>query len=152
MKRPTKDAYHMAQLPAIAARSHDPNTQTSCKVVGPDGETRSDGYNGFPLGCWDDAHPERLERPEKYFWIEHAERNAIYNAARVGTPLKGCMMYLSWLPCMDCARAIVQAGIVRLVCDKAMTDSRINDPKWKPDFDRVLTLLEECGVRVEFYE
>jgi dCMP deaminase len=142
----------MRLLPAIAERSHDPHTKTSCLVVGPDGEIRSSGYNGFPRGCADDDHLERLERPEKYFWIEHAERNAIYNAARVGIPLKGCTMYLSWLPCMDCARAIIQAGIVRLVCDKITTDSRINDPKWAADFQRVRTLLSECRVAVDFWE
>lgn len=150
--RPGKDTYVMRMLPGIAARSHDLHTQTSCLVVGPDGEIRTSGYNGFPRGCDDSGHPERLERPEKYFWMEHAERNAVYNAARVGIPLKGCTMYLSWLPCMDCARAIIQSGIVRLVCDKATTESRINDPKWAADFARVRTLLAECNVVVDFWE
>ena len=68
--RPSKDTYFMRQLPAVAARSHDKHTQTSCKVVGPDGETRSDGYNGFPRGMEDDAHPERLDRPGVEYWEE----------------------------------------------------------------------------------
>lgn len=149
--RPDKDTYVMRQLKAISARSHDPHTQTACKIVGPDGEPRSEGYNGFPRGCEDEGHPERLVRPEKYFWMEHAERNALYNAARVGIPVNGCTMYLSWLPCMDCARGIIQSGIKRLVCDKVVTDARLNDPNWKPDFDRCLSLLRECKVQVDFW-
>jgi len=54
---------------------------------------------------------ERWERPVKYQFVEHAERNAIYNAARVGTPTLGCFAFVSLAPCVGCARALVQAGI-----------------------------------------
>lgn len=140
----------MRLLPGIAERSHD-TTKTSCLVVGPDREIRSTGYNGLPRGVREE-NSERFERPEKYYWMEHAERNAIYNAARVGVPLVGCAMYLNWYPCMDCARAIIQAGIVRLVCDKARTMERWNDPKWSGDFLRVGAMFSEAGVVVELYE
>lgn len=48
---------------------------------------------------------------------EHGERNAIYNAARHGIKLEGASIYLSGggLPCDDCARAIIQAGIVEVI-------------------------------------
>jgi dCMP deaminase len=144
------DAYFMAMLPQVAERSHD-TTKTSCIIIGPDHEIRSTGYNGLPRGVHEDK-PERLERPEKYFWMEHAERNAIYNAARVGTPLAGCTIYLNWYPCMDCARAVIQSGIVRLVCEKTRTLERWNDPKWAADFRRVGALLVESGVLVEMWD
>ena len=48
-------------------------------------------------------------RPTKYLWIEHAERNAICNAARAGTATEGCTIFVEIMPCMDCARAVVQA-------------------------------------------
>ena len=56
-------------------------------------------------------------RPEKYKWIEHAERNAVYNAARMGAALAGCTAYLNWepSPCSDCCRAFIQAGITTVV-------------------------------------
>ncbi|MBV9759705.1 MAG: hypothetical protein JO340_03985 [Acidobacteriaceae bacterium] len=97
----------------IATWSKDP-TPVGCVIAGASNEIRSTGYNGFPRGI-DDSLDERLRRPAKYFWTEHAERNAIYNAARIGTPLEGCRMYLPWFPCVDCARAIVQCGIAELV-------------------------------------
>jgi dCMP deaminase len=87
-----------------------------------------------------------MERPEKYLWIEHAERNAIYVAARSGIPLEGCRMYLSWFPCVDCARAIVQVGLSELIAiEPAWTT-----PPWGEQFVLAQELLEEGGVRVRF--
>lgn len=62
--------------------------------------------------------PDRWhKRPEKYQWVEHAERNAIYNAAREGVSLKGAKAYLNWepVPCSECTRALIQAGIVEII-------------------------------------
>ena len=57
---------------------------------------------------------DNSHRPEKYDWIEHAERNAIYAAAREGRKLMGATMYLNKFPCVECARAIAQTGITEL--------------------------------------
>lgn len=147
---PSWDAYFMNMLPAIAARSKDPNTKTGCLIVGPAHEIRTTGYNSFPRNINDTA-PERLERPEKYFWIEHAERNAIYNAARVGIPLGGCTLYLNWLSCMDCARAIIQSGIVRVVVDRQEHELK-RSPKWEHDFARAIVLYREAGTKLDWWE
>src|SRR5204862_2570860 len=111
---PSWDQYYLEICKVVAARSKDPNTQIGCVIVGPNHEIRSTGYNSFPRGIRDDV-PERLVRPTKYLWIEHAERNGICNAARAGTATEGCTVYVEIMPCMDCARAIVQAGIVQAV-------------------------------------
>lgn len=71
-----------------------------------------------------DAPPKDLieerwnKRPEKYRWVEHAERNAIYQAARHGFSTVGATMYFNTtgLPCSDCTRAVIQAGVTELVC------------------------------------
>lgn len=97
----------------IASWSKDRSTQVGAVIVGPDLEIRSTGYNGFPRGVCDDVD-ERHGRPQKYLWTEHAERNAIYNAARFGVSLKGCMMFATCRPCARCARAIVQVGITTI--------------------------------------
>lgn len=131
----------------VSTRSKDRSTKVGCVIVGPDNEIRSTGYNGFPRGI-NDRNEARHQRPEKYLWTEHAERNAIYNAAGAGIALSGCTAYLPWFPCMDCARGLVQVGIVELVALKP----DLNDPKWGEDFKRVGILLEEAGVRLRFVE
>ncbi len=144
---PDWDTYFMGIARAVSARSKDRSTKVGCVVVGPDNEIRATGYNGFPRGI-DDSAPERHERPEKYLWTEHAERNAIYAAARVGTPLGGCRAYLPWFPCMDCARALIQVGITELV----VVQPDLTDPRWGEDFKRVGALLAEAGIGLRFVE
>ena len=78
----------------VKLKSKDERTQIGALIVGVDNEIVSTGYNSFPRGIVD-SRPERQERPEKYYWFEHAERNAIYNAARIGVSTKGCTMYLT---------------------------------------------------------
>jgi dCMP deaminase len=142
----------MNMLGPISARSKDPNTQIGCVITGSDHNIRSTGYNSLPRGIRDDV-PERYERPEKYMWIEHGDRNAIYAAARVGTPLEGCKMYLPGLPCMDCARGIIQVGIVEVIFDgKRQKEWALTTPRYVPDFERVKILLAEANVTLtEWY-
>ena len=68
---PGWDQYYLEICQVVARRSKDPNTQIGCVIVGPNHEIRSTGYNSFPRGIRDDV-PERLVRPTKYLWIEHA--------------------------------------------------------------------------------
>lgn len=143
------DAYFAGLLVHVAVKSKDPHTQIGAVIVGPDREIRSTGYNSFPRGL-NDSVQERLQRPEKYFWMEHAERNAIYNAARCGTQLKGCTLYVNSVPCIDCARGIVQAGIAELVvCDSSDAEHK---SRWQESYKRTEILLEECGVHVRHIE
>src|SRR6185437_15420597 len=143
---PSWDQYYLEICRVVASRSKDPNTQIGCVIVGPNHEIRSTGYNSFPRGIRDDV-PERLVRPTKYLWIEHAERNAICNAARAGTATEACTIYVEIMPCMDCARAIVQAGIVEVVISaermKAYTSAYYDE-----HFGMVEVLFSEAGTRV----
>ena len=143
---PSWDEYYLTICNHVASRSKDPNTQLGCVIVGPAHEIRSTGYNSLPRGIRDDV-PERLERPAKYLWMEHAERNAIYNAARCGTPLEGCTVYIALMPCMDCARAIVQAGIREVVVSEARM-REYSSEYYNEHFRMVDQLLEEAGIKV----
>ena len=131
----------------IAQWSKDRSRKVGCVIVGPNNEIRSTGYNGFPRGV-DDDHEHRHTRPQKYAWTEHAERNAIYNAAYAGISISGCRMYLPWFPCIDCARAIVQAGISELIA----FEPDWNDPKWGGDFALTKELFDEVDLQVRFVE
>jgi dCMP deaminase len=143
---PGWDEYYLDICKMVSARSKDPNTQIGCVIAGPAHEIRSTGYNSLPRGIRDDV-PERLERPTKYLWMEHAERNAIYNAARCGTPLEGCTLYVEIMPCMDCARAVVQAGIRQVVVSGARMSQYTSD-YYDEHFRNVEVLFQEAGVNV----
>ncbi|HPT29315.1 MAG TPA: dCMP deaminase family protein, partial [Bryobacteraceae bacterium] len=138
--------YFLEICRVVATRSKDPATQIGCAIVGPAHEIRSTGYNSLPRHVRDDV-PERLERPTKYLWIEHAERNAIYNAARAGTSLEGCTLYAELTPCMDCARAIVQAGIVEVVLNEDRV-KKYSSEQYNPHFALVDELFGEAGVKM----
>lgn len=131
----------------VAEKSKDPSTKVGAVIVGPDREIRSTGYNGFPRGVDDQPKqvPDRYERPEKYSWTEHAERNAILNAARVGTSCKGCILYLSTnpTPCVRCARAVIQAGIKEVVGPDQDFEAKGD---WEKDLERSREMLSEAGV------
>jgi dCMP deaminase len=130
----------------VGSWSKDRSTKVGCVIVGSSNEVRAVGYNGFVRGADDDID-ERHQRPNKYIWTEHAERNAIYHAALVGVPLAGCRMYLPWFPCVDCARAIVQSGLVELIA----LQPDLNHERWGVDFRHALELLKEAGVAIRFF-
>jgi len=139
------DDYFMGLARYIATKSKDRSRKVGCVIVGPGKEIRATGYNGFPRGVNDDVE-ERHQRPAKYRWTEHAERNAVYNAARAGVSTMGCTAYLPWYPCMDCARALVQCGVVELVA----VEPDWHDPQFAADFAEVSALLQEAGVALRF--
>jgi len=143
---PGWDEYYLNICKVVATRSKDPNTQVGCIIAGPAHEIRSTGYNSLPRGIRDDV-AERLERPTKYLWMEHAERNAIYNAARCGTTLDGCTIYIELMPCMDCARAIVQAGIREVVVSRERM-SQYSSEYYDEHFRMVEVLFQEAAIKV----
>lgn len=130
-----------------ATWSKDESTKVGCVVVGRDKVVVSSGYNGLPRGA-DDNKSERMARPEKYFWFEHAERNAIFNAAKRGTALSGSTLYSTLCPCMDCARAVVQSGIKRVVTPEP--DKTKYSQLWDTHFPKTIELFRECGVKLDF--
>jgi dCMP deaminase len=130
----------------VGGWSKDRSTKVGCIIVGQDRLIRAIGFNGFPRGIDDDIE-DRHARPNKYDWTEHAERNAIYNAARIGISLNGCTMYLPWFPCVDCARAIVQAGLTELVA----LEPDIANAQWGRQFTVSLDLLKESSVALRWH-
>jgi dCMP deaminase len=151
---PNWDDINMIVAFAYAMKSKDPATKVGAVIVGPDNEPRSVGFNGLPRGL-DDHKPERYERPAKYRWCEHAERNAIYHGPRTGVSFKGCRIYVTLCPCMDCARGIIQSGITEVIINRPFTDAYIKaspNSNWQKDFEEVESMLTEAGVTVRWYE
>ena len=134
---------------SVKLKSKDEATQIGVVIAGKENEIVSTGYNSFPRGI-DDMREDRQDRPEKYYWMEHAERNAIYNAARIGVSTKGCTMYMTCgMPCADCARAIINAGIEKIVIEAGGTGAK--DDRWIEHGHRSITMFIEAGMKIEYY-
>ena len=140
--------YFFSLVDAVSKKSKDRSSKIGCVVVGKNNQIVSTGYNGFPRGM-EDKDDSKHERPIKYKYTEHAERNAVYNAARCGISLDGCSLYCNLAPCCDCARAIVQSGI-KTVYIKTLID---DCPKrWHEEMCLANDIMSECGVSVVFME
>jgi dCMP deaminase len=127
--------------------STDPSTQNAAVLVDmehlPGGFVLLAAANCFPRGVQET--PERWERPLKYSYVEHAERNAIYAAAYQGVETRGLTMYVPWFACSECARAIIQAGISEVVGHKAIFDRTM--ARWKDTITVAHGMLTEAGVK-----
>lgn len=109
------DEYFMGLAHLSGLRSKDPNTQVGAVIVDENHRVVSIGYNGFPSGVSDDEFPWSREGgvlETKYAFVVHAELNAILNSQR---SVKGCCIYVSLFPCNECAKAIIQSGIRKIV-------------------------------------
>lgn len=111
-KRRSWDTYYYGFAAHAATKSKD-STKVGAALIGLDGEVRLTSFNGPPKGVRD--LPERFERPTKYLFAAHAERNLIAFAAREGIRTKGCTVYATHAPCSICAQVMIQAGIKHLV-------------------------------------
>ena len=121
------DEYFMGLAHLSALRSKDPSTQVGACIVDGNNKVVSIGYNGFPMGCSDDEFPWGREGgmlETKYAFVVHAELNAILNSPR---SLAGCTLYVSLFPCNECAKAIIQSGIRKVVyeCDKYAKEDNV---------------------------
>ncbi len=132
----------------ISNWSRDPHRKCGAVIVGQDNTEKAIGYNGLPNNCdLNRSHIEnRYDKPKKYMWIEHAERNAIYTAGKNGISLDGCKMYVTYFPCCDCARAIIQSGIKEVYSPKPDWKHH----KWGESWKVSQEMFDECGVKVKF--
>lgn len=139
----------MVKLCKVATGSPDQSTQNAAVLVGENGPIVSTySVNEFPYGVkYDDL---RWERPGKYQWIEHAERNCLYAAASIGIATYGKVMVCPWAACADCARGIVQCRLQRLVTMKPQ-DADTNE-RWQQSIQTAMTILDEGEVPVTFLE
>jgi len=138
----------LKQAYEYAKQSNDMSTQNAAFLVDEDGKIYVKEMNRFPDGVKETA--ERWERPLKYKFVEHAERNAIYTAAREGIATNGLTMVCPWAPCSDCARAIIQSGLKKLITHFEAYDR--SPDRWKPDIDIAIGKLKESGsVEVVYF-
>lgn len=142
IKKYLKAAYKIAKL------SPDPSTQLGAILLNKNGKIIGAGYNHFPEGVR--YLPERLVSPLKYSFIEHAERDAIFNSIQNEYSPVGGTLYCPWFSCSDCAKAIVAAGIKKVIGHKQFFN---NAPaRWNESIAIGNTILDEAGVIREYYD
>lgn len=144
-KVPDWDEYFLAVAKTIAFKSKDTKCQVGAVVVSPDRLIVSTGFNGLARGVYDDEDLLK-DIDEKLKWICHAEFNAIVNAARVGVALKGCEIFVTKFPCLNCCNAIVQVGIQRVYTHD---NSYWSDDPADKEHTRKKPLLKQGGVTVD---
>ena len=93
----------------VATWSKDPSTKVGAVIVDSNKRIISIGFNGYPKKIPDD---DLYDREIKYAKILHAEINAILFAKR---DIKNCIIYVTNVPCPQCAAAIIQSDIVIVV-------------------------------------
>lgn len=93
----------------------------------------SDGYNGTPSG-FDNCCENDLG--ETHWYVLHAEANAILKVAKSTNNSNGATLYLTLSPCKDCSKLVLQAGIKRVVYQKAYKDTS------------GVVFLKEAGVEI----
>ena len=121
--RPSWDEYFLKMTHIVAERSTCLRRQVGAILV-VDRQILATGYNGAPSGV---PHCDETgclreqmgvpsgERHELCRGL-HAEQNAIVQAAKHGTRIKGATLYTTYHPCSLCAKMAINAGVERIVC------------------------------------
>lgn len=142
-QRPEWDDWFMSLCFVVSQKSLDPHTKHGAIVIDADKTILSIGYNSPPRGCVDADIP--LTRPEKYRFMEHSESNAINNAARTGTSLKGSTFYVTGHPCEECLRKIINVGAKKVIYGPIGSSCIVNE-----SWDAIHTMLR--GQQIEMVE
>jgi dCMP deaminase len=144
MKQKLKEAY-MKTAETFAELSHARRLHVGAIIV-KDDRIISIGYNGMPAGWDNNCELEVYEdngddepivnlktRPE----VLHAETNAIAKLAKSTESGDGAILFVTHMPCLDCAKLIFQSGIRSVFYRDSYRSS-----------DGV-SFLEQSGVKVE---
>ena len=130
-----------------AKRSTHPSTHNAALLVDNE-KIILKGANLFPPGVKPLEY--RLEEGNRNVYINHAEREIIYRAAREGIATKGLTMVMPWLPCIPCANAIITSGIEELIVHKQMVERTAE--KWIDELKEAVKIMKEAGIVIIAYD
>lgn len=137
--RPSWDDYFLKMAAVCAERATCDRRHVGAVIVR-DNHPIATGYNGAPPGlphCDEVGHLLReVDGRPSCHRATHAEQNAILTAARFGHRTDGATIYVTAQPCLNCAKAIITAGIVKVV--------------WSDGYPDPISLefLQEAGVQL----
>lgn len=125
----------------VASWSKDPSTKVGCVITDNDLRIVGVGFNGFPRGM-NDSPALYADRPTKYLRTVHAELNAIFNAT---SSVNECTAYVTAAPCTNCALALIQSGVDRVVYPTPSADLM---SRWSESINNSRALFEEAQIEV----
>lgn len=147
--RPSWDEYFIGVAHAVATRATCDRGRCGC-VIARDKQILVTGYVGSPKGlphCDELGHLMKMvthedgHQSQHCLRTTHAEQNAICQAAKLGIAINGATLYTKMTPCSTCAKMIINAGIVRVVCEKKYHDG--------PESEE---LFRQAGVELVYLE
>ena len=140
------DSRWLAVAKLFASFSKDPSTGVGAVAVDSRKRLAASGFNGLSRRVEDSQ--ERLHnRTTRYSLTVHAEINMLISAER---SLRGCTVYLWPMPpCSQCAAALIQAGISRVVAPSPAPDLA---DRWGESIELAVMAMREAGVKVDILE
>lgn len=148
------DVSHLIWAARAAKESVDTSTQCgACFVTYGYGKTKFPSYGPY-LDCNSPTSGFEslvaVDREYKSAFMEHAERKAIYSAARRGHSTGNGCLYATWAACPDCARAIILSGITRVVTFQSTYD--LTPERWKKQIDLGIEMMKASGIQIDYYQ
>src|SRR5579871_1259209 len=129
----------------VASWSKDPKGGVGAVLVDDRKRVVALGFNGFPDRIPDDA-ALLVDQAAKLPRMIHAEMNAVLNAV---APVHGATLFTTLAPCAECAKLLIQAGIVAVYRRPHPEDRHRG---WAESFATAATILKEAGVEVDTVE
>lgn len=144
------EEYFMGNALLISLRSKDPSTQVGACIVNDQNKVLSVGYNGLTKGMdddefyWNSIGEQTGEKDKiKNNFVVHAERNAVLNYRGNLQDLEESTLYVTWYPCLECTKEIIQVGIKKVVYLRMY--SKLDDVELSKK------MFEAAGVEVSAY-
>jgi len=130
-----------------AKKSNHPSTHNAALLVDKE-KIILKGVNNFPPKV--KGKKERFKGKNKHLYLNHAETDVVYKAAKKGISTNGLTMVMAWLPCIICANAIISSGIKKLIVHKEMVDRTTKD--WQEELKSATQLMKEAGIKIIAYD
>lgn len=155
--RKTWDEYFLDLVPIIGSRATCDRGKSGC-IITRDNRIIATGYVGSPVGlphCDEAGHDMKKVThadgrvTEHCVRTIHAEMNAILQGAKYGVKLEGAELYCYMVPCRNCAMAIVNVGIRRVVALRRYQDDHDSVGMFLEagvDFSVVVNSVAQYGV------
>ena len=140
----------------IAKESDDPKAKTNKNsavgcVIALNDKVLVTSANILPEQVINSSLINKTLEENRYHFIEHAERAAIYKALNSSINLSGATAYCTRFPCSDCARALIAANITRLVLPE-VAKAEPTDSTWIESQNAAKTLFTESNISIDFID